>query len=699
MEQELKIVIKGDVVQVTKSLNELQKEFNDLEKQLKTKTGQAFIDTNKELDRLRLTMDKVKNIGRTGFNEFGDAAQGAGKGIKNVGQAAVSAAPALNSLGQVARDLPFGFIAIQNNLPIVADQFGALIKSSGGAGSALKALGASLIGPVGITFAIGAVIAGITALVQKYGSIRAAVDALIKGGDKLYQQQLLLAKVSEEANKNAGEEISRYKFLAQTAANTALSLNVRKDAIKELQEQYGAYLGNLTQEDILNGKLAASTDDVTNALRNKALAQAAVAKAGELSGKQLSFLEEEEKYNARILTLETRREKEKGKFRSTQGGTTDVAAETQRVIDAETKLRDAVRKSRIEVEAQIDALFKRAQTANAAAGVGAIAPGKTEAERAKAAKEATDKAAKAAKDLRDKQIAAEKELLEIQTRRLEQELKGIGTITDAYLAQQKKIAINKAQIQILGANTDAAKTEIRASLEELLIQITDEFNSGRIRAGQIDFTSLLNIDPVEGAKRLAALLKSTTADAFSQATSTQGQVIGKIQIYPSTQVQQDIANLDATKAKVAEISSTFDSVLNPAIDAAFNALEQGKNVVQAIGESFKRLIVQIGATILKAAILAAILAATGLGAPFGAAAGSAGAFGKIFSGLLGIGQTAAPGGGFASGGFASGGTRTPNFGQVAGGGFSVNVTGQFVQRGPDLVATFNQASQTIRRVG
>ena len=694
MEQELKIVIKGDVVQVTKSLNELQKEFNDLEKQLKTKTGQAFIDTNKELDRLRMTMDKVKNIGRTGFNEFGDAAQGASKGIKGVSQAAAGAAPALNSLGQVARDLPFGFIAIQNNLPIVADQFGALIKSSGGAGAALKALGSSLIGPVGISFAVGVVIAGITALIQKYGSFGAAIDALIKGGDKLYQQQLLLAKVSAEANKNAGEEIARYKFLQQTAENSALSLTVRKDAIKELQEQYGAYLGNLTQEDILNGKLKGSTDLVTEALRNKALAQAAVAKAGELSAKQLDFLEQEEKFNANILTLEQRRDKERGKIRATQGGTVDVAAETQRVIDAETKLRDAVRKSRVEVEAQIDALFKRAQTANASAGAGAITPGKTDAERAKEAKEATDKAAKAAKDLRDKQIAAEKELLEVQTRRLEKELAGIGTITDAYLAQTKKIAINKAQIQILGTDSEAAKKEIREGLQETLTAITEEFNSGRIRAGQIDFVSLLDIDPVAGSKRLAALLKTTTTDAFAQATSTQGKVSGKVQIYPSEQVQKDITNLEQTKQKVAEISSTFDSVLNPAIDAAFGALEQGKNVIQAIGESFKRLIVQIGATILKAAILAAILAATGLGAPFGAAAGSKGAFGKIFSGLLGIGQVAAP-----SGGFSSGGIQSANFGQVAPGGFTVNVTGQFIQRGPDMVATINQANQTIRRVG
>jgi len=694
MDQELKIVIKGDVVQVTKSLDELQKEFQDLEKQLKTKTGAAFIAANKELDRLSETMKKVKNIGRTGFNEFGDAVQGAGKNVKAVGQAAAGAAPALNSLGQVARDLPFGFIAIQNNLPIVADQFGALIKTSGGAGSALKALGASLVGPVGISFAIGVVIAGITALIQKYGSFGAAIDALIKGGDKLYQQQLLLAKVSEEANKAAGEEIAQYKFLAQTAANAALPLTVRKDAIKKLQEQYGAYLSNLTQEDILNGKLAASTDQVTQALRNKALAQAAVAKAGELSAKQLDFLEQEEKLTANVTRLQTRQKNERGKFRSTQGGTVDIAAETQRTIDAETKLRDAVRKSRIEVEAQIDALFKRAQTANAAAGAGAIAPGKTEAERAKDAKDATDKAAKAAEELRKKQIAAEKELLEIQTTRLEKELSGIGTITDAYLAQQKKIAINKAKIQILGADTEEAKKQIRAGLEETLTAITDEFNSGRIRAGRIDFVSLLDVDPVEGAKRLAALLKSTTADGFAQATSTQGKVSGKVQIYPSEQVQKDIANLDQTKAKVAEISNTFNSVLNPAIDAAFGALEQGKNVIQAIGESFKRLIVQIGATILKAAILAAILAATGLGAPFGAAAGSKGAFGKIFSGLLGIGQVAAP-----SGGFAASGIQAPTFGQVQPGGFTVNVTGQFIQRGPDLVASINQANQTIRRTG
>jgi hypothetical protein len=95
----------------------------------------------------------------------------------------------------------------------------------------------------------------------------------------------------------------------------------------------------------------------------------------------------------------------------------------------------------------------------------------------------------------------------------------------------------------------------------------------------------------------------------------------------------------------------------------------------------KALVLQIGLTIAKAAILSAILNTI---FPGGAAIGGSAVkgFGGIFKALLGIGQTAAP-----------------NLSGVSGGGLAITVGGEFSMRGTTAVALVNAGQQRIGRVG
>lgn len=68
----------------------------------------------------------------------------------------------LFSTTQVIRDLPFGFIAIQNNLPILIDSFLRLYAQTQSVKHAMMALGSTIMGPAGLTLAISAVISGLT---------------------------------------------------------------------------------------------------------------------------------------------------------------------------------------------------------------------------------------------------------------------------------------------------------------------------------------------------------------------------------------------------------------------------------------------------------------------------------------------------------------------------------------------------------
>jgi len=715
MEQALEIVIKGDVVQVTKSLDDLQKEFTALEKQLKTKTGQAFVDANKELDKLRITMDKVKNIGRTGFDKFGDSADQAGKGIKKVGAAAGDAAPALASMGQVARDLPFGFIAIQNNLPIMADQFTNLIKASKGVGGALKALGGALLGPAGISFALGAIIALVTGLINKYGSLGNAIDELFKSESKHAKLMKEVAEVNKAAGEAAGTEIARFRFLADTMQNTALAMDVRTDAMKKMKDEYGVYLQNLKDEDLLNGDLKKSTEDVTTALIAKAVATAAVAKASALSGQIAANTLQDAEDLKEITRLQAVADKQAA---STQGkAETSGAAGTRRDIEALKASIVTRQKENKVLEENIAFFLNLAQAKNQAAGAGAISEDSPE-ERAAKEKAARDKI-QAAKDKEDRErLAAEKKIQEIQKGRIQAELKGIndqikkvGELTQAWLSLGLSRIDMEEQLALIGETDPQTIQTIKDNAKAARKALVEAFKTNRTTAGKLDFTSIFDLDPVAAGKRWADFLKEVKANAARGASTAPDLPEGPLQQKipeqkkeirlsdsASKAVQTMISDLALMTTKTEAAASAFATVLAPAIDAAFGALAEGRNVIQQVGEAMKRLVIQIAATVVKAAILAAILSVISGGSANAAKGGKS--FGEFFTGMLkGLAQAKSSTGG-AGAGFtgAASSALTPSFSGF-GGGMAIQITGELTGRGTDLVATLDNANARIRRTG
>jgi hypothetical protein len=142
---------------------------------------------------------------------------------------------------------------------------------------------------------------------------------------------------------------------------------------------------------------------------------------------------------------------------------------------------------------------------------------------------------------------------------------------------------------------------------------------------------------------------------------------------------EGIASLEAIKTKTQEVTTQFNEFLAPAIQTVFGALENGQSIPKALGQAFKAMIVQISATIAKAAILAVILNSI---FPSGTVLGGAAVkgFGGIFKALLG--QTAAP-----------------QFGGVGSGGLALS-GGVLVQaRGTDLVGIISGSNARIGRTG
>lgn len=173
------------------------------------------------------------------------------KSIDKIRPAAANGAASLAALGQVARDAPFGFIAIQNNLPILFDSFGALTKQAGGVGGALKSLGATLAGPTGITFAIGAVIAGATALIQKYGSIGEGIKVLLGISKELTESQKAFNKAVFETTGNLNSEQIKVELLTKTLLNQKSPQADRLAAYGELKKIAPDVVAGIRDENAL----------------------------------------------------------------------------------------------------------------------------------------------------------------------------------------------------------------------------------------------------------------------------------------------------------------------------------------------------------------------------------------------------------------------------------------------------------------
>jgi len=184
----------------------------------------------------------------SGLQEAVKVATNSLNGLKNP---AANGANALNSLSQVTRDLPFGFIAIQNNLPLVVDSFGQLTKQAGGVGAAFKSIGASLIGPAGISFAFGAVISGVTALIQKYGSLGEAMNAILGLSPKITAEQKLYNEETSKAAGNVAAESAKIDILVKTLSNLKNPQKDRLAAYNELKKVSPDVIAGIKDENAL----------------------------------------------------------------------------------------------------------------------------------------------------------------------------------------------------------------------------------------------------------------------------------------------------------------------------------------------------------------------------------------------------------------------------------------------------------------
>jgi phage-related minor tail protein len=609
----------ADVSGFTKSISQVDAELKKVQTELKTKTGAAIIEANKYIVELQGSLKNLREVG-----------------LDKLPKAATAGASSLNALGQVARDAPFGFIAIQNNLPILFDQLGTLSSKSGGAIGALKSLGASLIGPAGVTFAIGGAISAITVLVQKYGSFGAALEAIFTKQSRLSDEILdfnkELTKYNEEkrtSNEITKQEIattegqiSKIRSLSSIVLDQTRSYNERNSALNALKEINKEHFGNLDLEKTKFEDLDIAIKTYISSVR-----QAAVSKGFE------SAISDASVELAKAIELESKLKKE--------------LALTKRTIKTKNRGQD-IDTSDIDV-----------------------------------AKKALDEQSKVVKSLRDEIALYNRELDKSIT--LQNKIQAPIDAANKALEDKKKKEAEDAK----------RETERKRRLQERVRAEEKARNDAlRIVEERIKRQDFLN---KEDNKNLEATIKERRKLEREAGIIIPKLLPTTTTIPVNTNKLKENAEIASNALKSIKQEANLDAAFNLAQDTFFNPisdvfenfLNTGKFAFKEFGKAVLQAINQIVAKIIATGIISLLF--TIFSGGFGAAAGGAkGGFKTVLSAItsslgFNIGK--------------SGGGGQPNLANITGGGMQLAGEVVFMQRGSDLVGVLNRTNGTINRVG
>jgi hypothetical protein len=275
----LSVEIGADITDFEKKIKEVEFDIKELSKI--------------KLDRLKLGLDtteinsQIKDA-KASLNSLKTAVKDTGQTFASAVPKVVNAGNTLTQFSRIAQDAPFGITGIGNNITATAESFSYLKAQTGSTGGALKALASSLAGTGGILLGVSLLTTGMTLLAQSGLTVGDVIDKITGNFDEF---GAALKKANEEAVKNSAAEISGMNALVATAKDVNLSMNDRLLAVKELQNQYPGYFGNLSKEQILNGNVATAVKGVTDALIAKAKAQAYTSELVKLSQEEFKLEE------------------------------------------------------------------------------------------------------------------------------------------------------------------------------------------------------------------------------------------------------------------------------------------------------------------------------------------------------------------------------------------------------------------------
>lgn len=274
----LDLAAVGSMNELSQSLSRMRIAYRALnEDERNSEFGQNLLKSIQEADA------KIKELDAT-----------IGNHQRNVGNYQGSFNGLNMSVQQIVRELPSAkmginmfFMAISNNLPIMADQ----IKLAKEANKAMKEAGQE---PVPVWRQLvsslfswqSAMMVGITLLTVYGKDIANWVKELFKAktaiSDLMFAQQQLRTAL-KEARKDAISEQVKLKTLYAATQDATIAMKDRLTAVKQMKEQYPSYFSKLSNEAILAGQAAGAYRQLAADILKAAQARAFEKKIEELA--------------------------------------------------------------------------------------------------------------------------------------------------------------------------------------------------------------------------------------------------------------------------------------------------------------------------------------------------------------------------------------------------------------------------------
>lgn len=280
----LEQVAQGSIDEMSQALARMRTVYRSLNEGERGNTfGQNLLKNIQALDT------KIKEL---------DASMGVH--ARNVGNYASGWNGLSFSIQQVARELPSlaispqtFFLAISNNLPILADQLALTrqrVKELKAEGQSFTPVWKQVIKSI-ISWQT-LLVAGITVLTLYGKEIAEWVGSLFKGKqafDTAKQAAEQFHATMTEGAISAQAEITKLDLLYRAATDVAKPYNERKKAVERLQEIYPAYFGNMSEEQIMVGNAISAYNNLRDTIIEAAQARAAMDDITELQGQKITI--------------------------------------------------------------------------------------------------------------------------------------------------------------------------------------------------------------------------------------------------------------------------------------------------------------------------------------------------------------------------------------------------------------------------
>lgn len=657
--------------EVSKALKAVEKaalNTNDAVK--KKELVDAYVALNTELQRVKKEFKELTKVVPQTNNEQERAATSSrslSKGLGEVDQSARRARVALYGANQIVRDLPFGFIAISNNIPVALDQFQALVQETGSVNKAIKSLGGALLGAGGLSIAFSVISSALVGLVQQYGSLANAVNNVFDLIDKETVARLRLKDATAESSAATLGDVSNIRLLVDTMLDARQGYNERVNSYNELKRIAPGVLQDLSQENVFLGE---SSTLIRN--RSEELIKYIVLKGRESALIKLVADEEEKglKATQKLIQQVT------GEGRTWVNVLSDIsqAAFYQNPIAALKSTSKEIVNASKQTNVFATALENTRKRILALDGLitGQVrGDGGGDDEEQKRLRKLAEEEARRKKEVQNR-IAAYR--FELET--LKETLSTTSEITKEYGRIKSEIIRVQAEIDKLQQPALGLKIDLRA--KEAIDKVQTELQDTQFEAGRIRFTPIFDFTD-ETLKELERTIpKTIKLKGTELPLNIPPELIESFKKY----------NLELALAKqrteelnpvIQEIAGILQRSLSSFIDDFVDGFENGQLAI----EDFQNALKELGKTILKELAKLALLTA-----------------------IRAISESVAPGSGAATAGVARNllGVAAPrNIGTgpvpVGPGGLAIRGNVTFVQRGQDLVGVLARSNARINRVG